>query len=150
MTIAPPHPTTHRPFRDADVAGLEIAWTISTESLDGRQSYNSAVLHIECTWAHDRTQSKRDAAVEFVATIDRAGALTRISIPPATRVAVDRNDRWTHIAITGSEGSLLLTASFERGRLAYCTSAAPELASLRGGTYDAPTGILELYDAQLP
>ncbi|MFM8872832.1 MAG: hypothetical protein ACKOJI_05685, partial [Phycisphaerales bacterium] len=33
----------------------------------------------------------------------------------------------------------------DRGRLAYCTSAVPGLAGLRGGTYDPPTAILELY-----
>ncbi|MEI6475413.1 MAG: hypothetical protein WCO75_08465 [Planctomycetota bacterium] len=150
MTIAPPHPVTHRPYRDAHMAGLEIAWTISTEALDGHQSYGSAVLHLECSWEHERTRSKPDAAVEFTAIIDRAGMLTRVAIPPATLVIVERNERWTHIAITSNAGAPLLTASFEQGRLAYCTSAVPALARLRGGAYDAPTGILELYDAQLP
>lgn len=148
MTIAPPHPVTHRPFRDAHMAGLEIAWTISTEALDGRQSYGSAVLHLECSWEHECTRSKPDAAAELTAIIDRAGMLTHVTIPPAALVTVERNGRWTHIAIRTSVGTRLLTASFEQGRLAYCTSAVPALAQLRGGSYDAPTGILELYDAQ--
>jgi hypothetical protein len=147
MTIAPPCPATQHPFHSAQVARLEIAWTVSAEALDGQQSYASAVLHLECTWEHDRDHSDPQASVECTAIIDRAGKLTTVSIPHKPHITVDRNGRWTHIAINTTTGAPLLSASFEQGRLAYCTSAVPELAHLRGGAYDAPTGILELYDS---
>jgi hypothetical protein len=52
------------------------------------------------------------------------------------------------VDVTAAAGSAaLLSASFLDGRLAYCTSLAPAAAGLPGASYDAPTGILELYDA---
>jgi hypothetical protein len=59
-------------------------------------------------------------------------------------MAVRTRGLWVHLELSAG-ADVLLRASFERGRLAYCTSAVPGLAGLRGGTYDPPTGILELY-----
>ena len=148
MTIAPPHATSRQHIREAQTARLEIAWTVSAEALDGRQSYASAVLHLECCWQHTHDHPEATARVECTAIIDRAGVVTAVGIPDTARIAVDRRGRWTHIAINTAPGAPFLTASFEQGRLAYCTSTAPALARLQGGAYDSPTGILELYDAQ--
>lgn len=148
MTIAPPHATSRQHLREAQTARLEIAWTVSAEALDGRQSYASAVLHLECCWEHAEHHSEANTRVECTANIDRAGVITAVGIPDTARISVERHGRWTHIAITTAPGAPFLTASFEQGRLAYCTSTAPELARLKGGAYDSPTGILELYDAQ--
>ena len=148
MTIAPPHSTSRQRVHEAQTARLEIAWTVSAEALDGRQSYASAVLHLECCWQHGHHHSDDKARVECTAIIDRAGVISAVGIPDTARISVDRHGRWTHIAITTTPGAPFLTASFEQGRLAYCTSKAPELARLQGGAYDSPTGILELYDPQ--
>jgi hypothetical protein len=40
----------------------------------------------------------------------------------------------------------LASASFERGRLAYCRSDVPGIVGIHGGSHDPPTGILELYE----
>ena len=148
MTIAPPHSTSRQRVHEAQTARLEIAWTVSAEALDGRQSYASAVLHLECCWQHGHHHSDDKARVECTAIIDRAGVIAAVKIPDTAHISVDRHGRWTHIAIPIDPGTPFLTASFEQGRLAYCTSKAPEFARLQGGAYDAPTGILELYDAQ--
>jgi hypothetical protein len=148
MTIAPPHSTSRQRVHEAQTARLEIAWTVSAEALDGRQSYASAVLHLECCWQHGHHHLETQARVECTAIIDRAGVITAVKIPDAAHISVDRHGRWTHIAITTDPGATFLTASFEQGRLAYCTSTAPALARLQGGAYDPPTGILELYDPQ--
>ena len=148
MTIAPPHSTSRQRIHEAQTARLEIAWTVSAEALDGRQSYASAVLHLECCWLHGHHHLDDKARVECTAIIDRAGVIAAVKIPDTAHISVDRHGRWTHIAITIDPGTPFLTASFEQGRLAYCTSKAPELARLQGGAYDSPTGILELYDAQ--
>lgn len=148
MTIAPPHATSRQHTSEAQTARMEIAWTVSAEALDGRQSYASAVLHLECCWQHTTNQSEPNARVECTAIIDRAGVVTAVGIPDTARISVERHGRWTHIAITTDPARPFLTASFEQGRLAYCTSTAPALARLQGGAYDSPTGILELYDAQ--
>ncbi len=147
MTIAPPHSTSRQRVHEAQTARLEIAWTVSAEALDGRQSYASAVLHLECCWQHGHRHSDDKARVECTAIIDRAGVIAAVKIPDTAHISVDRHGRWTHIAITIDPGTPFLTASFEQGRLAYCTSKAPELARLQGGAYDSPTGILELYHA---
>ena len=148
MTIAPPHATSRHHVHEAQTARLEIAWTVSAEALDGRQSYASAVLHLECCWQHGHHHLETQARVECTAIIDRAGVITAVKIPDTAQISVDRHGRWTHIAITTDSGATFLTASFEQGRLAYCTSTAPALARLQGGAYDSPTGILELYDPQ--
>ena len=148
MTIAPPHATSRQHVHEAQTARLEIAWTVSAEALDGRQSYASAVLHLECCWEHAKHHSEANTRVECTANIDRAGVITAVGIPDSARISVERHGRWTHITITTDPARPFLTASFEQGRLAYCTSSAPELARLKGGAYDSPTGILELYDPQ--
>lgn len=79
----------------------------------------------------------------------RAGNRTTVRIDTPVRVAVGRRGRWTHVDLLG-ESAVVLRASFDAGRLAYCTSTVPEAAGLRGGAYDAPTGILELYDRAAP
>ncbi len=123
-------------------ARVEVAWTVSTGSLGGDRSYSSAVLHVVCAW--DADDPSRIVTCE--ASLRRAGTEREVSLPARMSASTVASGRWTHVTVGPAGGRAILSASFEHGRLVYCTSAVPELAGLAGGTYDAPTGILELYE----
>jgi hypothetical protein len=122
-------------------ARLEVTWTASARSLGDPVGYASAALLLELRW----DPARRDGMAELVATVNRAGRVAAVRVPRDVEVRVERGRRWTHLGVHGLDGTPLLAASFDGGRLTYCTSAIPAIAGLRGGTYDAPTGILELY-----
>lgn len=125
-------------------ARLEIAWTVSLSALDASAGYASAVLHLACAW-----EPTVAGPASCDAVLVRAGTRTAVPLGADLRMEVDRRGRWTHVDLRAGAG-IVLRASFESGRLAYCTSTVPEAAGLRGGSYDPPTGILELYDRALP
>lgn len=119
-------------------ARLDVAWNAASGALDASRTWASAVVRLECEW----DPATGDATC--TASLDRAGDVRAVPVPANARMDVRTRGLWTHLELSAA-GSVLLRASFERGRLAYCTSAVPGLAGLRGGTYDPPTGILELY-----
>ena len=119
-------------------ARLDVAWNAASGALDASRTWASAVVRLECEW----DPATGDASCR--ATLDRAGDVRTVPVPTAARMAVRTHGLWVHLELSAG-AEVLLRASFERGRLAYCTSAVPGLAGLRGGTYDPPTGILELY-----
>jgi hypothetical protein len=119
-------------------ARLDVAWTVAASACGAGQRFASAVLRLEAEW--------REGAIEARcrATLDRAGNISTVNLPDDVTVHVAGRAAWVHLELrTGTE--VLLRASFERGKLAYCTSALPGRAGLAGGTYDPPTAILELY-----
>ena len=146
MTIAPPARSVSVPSPRTAFARIEIAWTASAGVLQGKSCYARAALHLECEW--NATAAHPHATC--TATIDRAGVRTPVAINAPIAVDVQRRGRWTHVSLramgAASGSPALLLASFELGRMAYCTSSVPALAGLPGASYDPPTGILELYD----
>ena len=147
MTIAPPARSVSAPSPRMALARVEIAWTASAGVLQGKSCYASAALHLECEWP----AAAAHPHATCTATIDRAGVRTPVAITAPIAVDVQRRGRWTHVSlrpVDAAAGSpALLLASFELGRMAYCTSSVPALAGLPGASYDPPTGILELYDS---
>ena len=147
MTIAPPARSVSVPSQRTALARIEIAWTASAGVLQGKSCYASAALHLECEWP----AAAAHPHATCTATIDRAGVRTPVAITAPITVDVQRRGRWTHVSLRpvgAAAGSpALLLASFELGRMAYCTSSVPALAGLPGASYDPPTGILELYDS---
>ena len=123
-------------------ARVEIAWTVSAGALGNDRSYSSAVLHVTCEW--DPDCSRRPVSCH--ASLQQAGTERSIRMPDELEATVASSARWTHVSIGVPGHPPIITASFEHGRLVYCTSTLPGDAGLAGGTYDAPTGILELYD----
>ena len=137
MTVAQaPSPASSVPSTSAR---LELAWTLSAAAVDGGAGYSSAVLHMVCEW----DPSRPDAAA-CTASVVRAAMRRDIDLPAPAAATVTGGARWRHVTIRAGR-RVLLTASFEGGRLVYCTSELPAIAGLRGGTYDAPTGLLEFY-----
>ena len=119
-------------------ARLDVAWNAASGALDASRTWASAVVLLECEW------DPATGGASCRATLDRAGDVRPVPVPATARMTVRMRGLWVHLELSaGTE--VLLRASFERGRLAYCTSMVPGLAGLRGGTYDPPTGILELY-----
>jgi len=119
-------------------ARLDVAWNAASGALDASRTWASAVVRLECEW----DPATGDASCR--ASLDRAGDVRTVPVPAHARMAVRTRGLWVHLELSAG-ADVLLRASFERGRLAYCTSTVPSLAGLRGGTYDPPTGILELY-----
>ena len=119
-------------------ARLDVAWNAASGALDASRTWASAVVRLECEW------DPATGGASCRATLDRAGDVRTVPVPPAARMAVRTRGLWVHLELSAG-AEVLLRASFERGRLAYCTSTVPALAGLRGGSYDPPTGILELY-----
>ena len=119
-------------------ARLDVAWNAASGALDASRTWASAVVRLECEW------DPATGEASCRATLDRAGDVRGVPVPATARMEVRTHGLWVHLELS-AEGAVLLRASFERGRLAYCTSEVPRLAGLRGGTYDPPTGILELY-----
>ena len=142
MTIAPSQPQGAR--RALTDARMEIAWTVSAGALGGGRSYSSAVLHLTCSW----DPANPDRAARCSATLRQAGEERTVRLPGALVAEVAASGAWLHLSVGEAGRRPVVTASFEHGRLVYCTSTVPEEAGLAGGTYDAPTGILELYDAR--
>lgn len=140
MTIAPTEP--HAARRARVDARMEIAWTVSVGALGGNRSYSSAVLHVTCEW----DPANPEIVARCRATLQQAGTERPIGLPGALFAKAAPSGAWMHLSIGEPGQRPVVTASFEHGRLVYCTSSAPELAGLPGGTYDAPTGILELYE----
>ena len=139
MTVAmPASPPVHA---HATTARLEVAWTVSAAALRDGAGYGSAVLHLECEWAPDGTQP---AMVR--ACVLRGAERRELPLLQPVLLEVTGRGRWVHLRASSS-GGFVLHASFESGRLAYCTSNLPSIAGLAGGTYDAPTGLLELYES---
>ena len=147
MTIAPPARTVSAPSPRMALARVEIAWTASAGVLQGKSCYASAALHLECEWPAAAAHPQATCT----ATIDHAGVRTPVAITAPIAVDVQRRGRWTHVSLRPVDAAVgspaLLLASFELGRMAYCTSSVPALAGLPGASYDPPTGILELYDS---
>lgn len=141
MTIATAVPSSAGASRAA--VRLELAWTLSASALASGAGYSSAVLHLVCEW--DGPSGMGHAACS--ASVVRGAATRDVELPGPASVEVTGRGRWRHVTVRCA-GRTLLAASFEGGRLVYCTSEAPVLAGLRGGTYDAPTGLLELYAAE--
>lgn len=138
MTLA--HRPAAAPRTAASSARLEVAWTLSASALAPGRGYSSAVLHVEMTW----DPSDEPARPTLSACIIRGPERRAVALPGPVTLDVRLRGQWTHLTASVGE-TLLLQASFERGRLAYCTGALPSLAGLPGGAYDAPTGLLERY-----
>ena len=119
-------------------ARLDVAWNAASGALDASRTWASAVVRLECEW------EPATGEANCRATLDCAGDVRTVPLPSHVRIDVRTHGLWVHLELAAA-GTVLLRASFERGRLAYCTSAVPGLAGLRGGTYDPPTAILELY-----
>jgi hypothetical protein len=147
MTIAPPARSVSATTPRAALARIEIAWTVSAGVLQGKHCYASAALHLECEWS----VATAGTHATCTAIVDRAGVRTPVAITAPIAVDVQRRGRWTHVSLRPADAAAgspaLLLASFELGRMAYCTSSVPALAGLPGASYDPPTGILELYEA---
>lgn len=135
---APANPARTTPGR------LEIAWTVSARAIGAGSGYGSGVLHLECTWDAAGGATPRAASVR--ATLDCAGQRRPVELPEPCEILVERRGDWTHLRIA-APSQPLLQASFDHGTLVYCVGAVAATAGLPGGTYDAPTGILELYDS---
>lgn len=123
-------------------ARVEIAWTVSAGALGAGRSYASAVLHVTCEWE----PNEPGQPARCRASLQQAGTERSVAVPDELDATVSASSRWTHVSIAAPGGPPIVSASFEHGRLVYCTSTLPAEAGLAGGTYDSPTGILELYD----
>ena len=122
---------------------VEFAWTVSARAARGQHGFATAVLRVECEWGTSTSGSAvpaRAAAMLVAAAHERS-----VDLPAPVTAQLTRAGGWVHVTIQAGDAPLA-TASFERGRLAYCTGTAVELAGLAGGTYDAPTAILECYE----
>lgn len=122
---------------------VEVAWTVSARAAHGRHGFATAALRLHCEWGASASGSPVPARAE--ALLVAAAHERAIPLPGPVTATVVRAAGWTHLEI-GTAGGVLATASFDHGRLAYCTGAIVELAGLAGGTYDAPTAILECYE----
>jgi len=119
-------------------ARLDVAWNVAASACGAGQRFASAVLRFEAEWREGVPEARCRA------TLDRAGNVSPVQLPDPVSVHVSGSAAWVHLELRAGP-DVLLRASFERGKLAYCTSTLPGLAGLAGGTYDPPTAILELY-----
>jgi hypothetical protein len=140
MTLAPASPAAAKSARKA--VRLELAWTLSASAVTPGAGYSSAVLHLVVEW----DSPHEDGHAECDAGVIRGAQRREVELPGPASVEVSGSGCWRHVSVRCGD-RVLLVASFEGGRLAYCTSELPVLAGLRGGTYDAPTGLLELYES---
>ena len=129
-------------------ARLDVAWTFASSALEGPQGWSTSALRLECSWEAD-VPAGTPARARCVATVERAGRRTDVELPAGVDVVLDERGPWTHVDVRIGEEALV-SASFQRGRLAYCLSSLPRRAGLGGGTHDPPTGILELYRRAAP
>lgn len=124
-------------------ARLDLAWTFAASARRANAGYETAALRVECTWVPGSD------AVECECTMECASSRDRVALPGPATVSVRREGAWTHVDIA-APGTTLASASFERGRLAYCRSDVPGIVGIHGGSHDPPTGILELYEQPTP
>ena len=122
-------------------ARLEVAWNASANGLGRGAGYSSAALCFDAAWPH----GAGTVPARCSATVDRAGDVRDVVLGDRLEAQVSRRGRWTHVRIAAEDGDEVLVATFDGGRLAHCRSRVPEAAGLPGGSYDAPTAILELY-----
>lgn len=122
---------------------VEFAWTVSARAARGQHGFATAVLRLECEWGASTSGSPVPARA--TAMLAAAAHQRSVDLPAPVTVQLTRAASWVHVTIQAGNAPLA-TASFERGRLAYCTGTAVQLAGLPGGTYDAPTAILECYE----
>lgn len=120
---------------------MEVAWTVSGVALGGARNFGSAVLHVEAEW--DLAEARRPIAVRCV--LVRAAVRTPVLVGSPLHVAALQHGAWFHLRVSDGREELL-RASFESGRLIYATGTLPSRAGLLGGTYEAPSGTLDLED----
>lgn len=120
---------------------LEVAWNASANGLAGGAGYSSAALCFDAAWS----KGTGPMPARCTATVDRAGTVSDVALGERLEAQVGRRGRWTHVCIAAVGGDEVLVATFDGERLAHCRSRVPEAAGLPGGSYDAPTAILELY-----
>jgi hypothetical protein len=120
-------------------ARLDIAWTFAASARRSGAGYETGALRVECTWIPGVDVAACECTVECAASRDR------VALPGPATVSVRRDRDWTHVDVRTPD-AMVASASFERGRLAYCRSDVPGIAGIAGGTHDPPTGILELYE----
>lgn len=120
---------------------MEVAWNASAPRNAGPASYASAALRLELSW----TGGPGRASADCRAALDAAGRVTAVPLPACVGMELVRHGGWTHLLARTDDGTAILQASFEHGRLAFCRSCVPERAGLRGGSYESPTAILESY-----
>ena len=131
-----------RPPLALQAAGrVEVAWNASAPRTAGPARYASAALRLEVSWPGG--DGRCPAACS--ASLDAAGTVAQVALPTVAWASVSRHGNWVHVQARTDDGAMLLEASFERDRLAYCRSCVPEHAGLRGGSYESPTAILESY-----
>lgn len=124
-------------------ARLDLAWTFAAAARNAGAGYETAALRVECTWIPGIASGTCEC------TLESANARDRVQLPGPVTVSVERAVEWTHVEVR-APGALLASASFERGRLAYCRSDVPGIVGIHGGSHDPPTGILELYEQPAP
>jgi hypothetical protein len=132
------------PGRAFESGRMEVAWTVSANAACGRHGFATAVLRVECDWA--ASPSGAPAAARATASVIVAAQTRAVALAAPVAARVERADGWVHVELLAA-GVPAVRASFERGRLAYCTGTVVAMAGLAGGTYDAPTAILECYEA---
>ncbi len=130
--------------RAFEAGRMEVAWTVSASAACGRHGFSTAVLRLECDW--EASTSGAPAAARAKASVIAAAQGRAVALPMPVAARVERDGTWVHVEVTAG-GNPAVHASFERGRLAYCTGTVVATAGLAGGTYDAPTAILECYEA---
>ena len=124
------------------LARMEIAWSASVRPQRTGAGYASRVLWLSVEWDASSGDSRCRAFV------DEGGEVRAVGVPGGPAVTVHRRGCWTHVDVDGAGGAPLVSAVFESDRLCYCRSSAPEAAGMPGGSYGAPTAILELYAAE--
>lgn len=150
MTLAPQHMGTRGSTTQGATVRLDLAWTVSARAIGAGSTYASAVLHVEADWAVDgdatRGAAINAAAVNARCTIIAGARATHIALPGGLCTMTHDRGHWAHVTLqAGAE--VILRASFEQGRLVYCTSGIPARAGLGGAAYDTPTGTLDIYPA---
>jgi hypothetical protein len=133
MTIAPASP------RDAlRTVRVEVAWTVSGVALGGPQAFASAVLHVNAEWS-----PASEGHVALRCALVRGASRTDVPMAGPLRAETRGHGAWHHVRVTDGPETLI-RASFENGRLVYATGALPARAGLAGGTYEAPSGTLDV------
>ena len=128
----------------ADVQ-LDLAWTVSCRALHQQQTFASAVLHVQGQWVAPMLGhgTLLPDSVPLCATLVTGPQRQPVALPATLRAVVECRAGWTHLEIA-DETQVLLRASFEGGRLVYCTGDLPARAGLQAATYEAPTGTLDV------
>lgn len=124
---------------------LDLAWTVSCRALHQQQTFASAVLHVQAQWvAHLVGHSTLlPDAVPLQATLVTGSTRSVVALPATLQATVESRAGWTHLELS-DDTQVLVRASFEGGRLVYCTGHLPATAGLQAATYEAPTGTLDV------